>query len=262
MASVVLFSRSSLQVFHRSPQTSEHEGESPKSIDVVYWTLTAPSYLSHLHPKCEQQLVSTSEMQAHEDATMRGAIEGTVVGATLAGLAHLALPHRFPAYRAIPGHLKMLGAMIIIIPCFAVQSERRGLQFDRAHWSGESATLLEEKQRQEELRWSRLSMTQKVKEYCADHTYTLIVGGWAGSLALAGSILWQDKYMTKAQKVVQARMWAQGLAIGMLIVAGALSASSRSASKEQQVEDHSWRDIIEFQEREHRIAQGVVTRTA
>ncbi|KIY44973.1 hypothetical protein FISHEDRAFT_50288, partial [Fistulina hepatica ATCC 64428] len=197
------------------------------------------------------------ELEAHEDATLRGAIEGSVVGAALAGLAHFALPRRFPAYRNLPGHLKALGAMFILVPCFAIQSERRGLQFDREHWSGQSASLLEEKQRQEELRWAHLSMTQKFKEYCADHTYSIIVSGWAGSLALAGGILWRDKYMTKAQKarplsdrshppVVQARMWAQGLAIGMLIVAGAISASSRSAAKEKRTEDHSWRDIVCF----------------
>ncbi|MBH0005030.1 HIG1 domain-containing protein, partial [Pseudoalteromonas sp. SWYJZ12] len=32
----------------------------------------------------------------------------------------------------------------------------------------------------------------------------------------AGAVISRDKYQTTAQKVVQARMWAQGLTIGIL----------------------------------------------
>jgi len=38
-------------------------------------------------------------------------------------------------------------------------------------------------------------------------------------------------------------MWAQGITIGLLIVAGALSASRRSTEDRKQV-DHSWQNVV------------------
>lgn len=40
------------------------------------------------------------------------------------------------------------------------------------------------------------------------------------------------RYQTNSQKVVQARMWAQGLTVGIMIVAGALQHSKRAAAAE------------------------------
>jgi hypothetical protein len=45
-------------------------------------------------------------------------------------------------------------------------------------------------------------------------------------------------------------MWAQGLTIGLLIVAGALT-HSRSRLGQHEV-DHSWKDILDQQERDRR----------
>ena len=74
----------------------------------------------------------------------------------------------------------------------------------------------------------------------------MIVGSWALSLAVAGAIVSQKRYQTVAQKVddpshfmsgklmgsllqiVQARMWAQGLTVGVVIGAGALTHTQRA----------------------------------
>lgn len=99
--------------------------------------------------------------------------------------------------------------------------------------------MLEEKQVREETHWKQLSASEKMKDWAIRHQYSLIIGGWATSLCLAGAVIWRNKYVfrrlvysraygpiryqTPAQKIVQARMWAQGLTIGLLIAAGALT---------------------------------------
>jgi len=46
-------------------------------------------------------------------------------------------------------------------------------------------------------------------------------------------------------QIVQARMWAQGLTIGLLIVAGALTQSRRiEEARSGGKIDHSWRDVV------------------
>ncbi len=52
------------------------------------------------------------------------------------------------------------------------------------------------------------------------------------------------------QKVVQARMWAQALTIGVLIAAGALTHSQRQNTYNNRAVDHSWKEMLAEQQRE------------
>ena len=70
------------------------------------------------------------------------------------------------------------------------------------------------------------------------------------------------RYQTHAQKVVQARMWAQGLTIGLIIAAGALTQGRRIAIAKEGNQDHSWRDLIEQQERDRKEAIAAAAASA
>lgn len=110
-------------------------------------------------------------------------------------------------------------------------SERGTLElisfFMDAFREGEGLRILDQRELQAMKMWDNMSISQKVADWSMRHQYTLIMGGWAGSLGLAGAIISRQKYQTFPQKIVQARMWAQGLTIGLLIVAGALTHASR-----------------------------------
>jgi len=99
-----------------------------------------------------------------------------------------------------------------------------------------------------------MTMRQKVGDWAFRHQYSIILGGWAGSLALAGAIIARNKYQTYPQKIVQARMWAQGLTIGLLIVAGALTHDKKAQHAKENGLDHSWKDILDQQERDRQEA--------
>lgn len=61
--------------------------------------------------------------------------------------------------------------------------------------------IIEYKGLQEDQRWNRLSLGEKVKDWSLRHQYTLIMGGWAGSLGVAAAIISRNKYQTLPQKV-------------------------------------------------------------
>ena len=71
-------------------------------------------------------------------------------------------------------------------------------------------------------------MRQKIGDWAVRHEYSIILGSWALTVALAGSVIMRDRYQSLPQKVVQVRMWAQGLTIGVLIAAGALTHTKRA----------------------------------
>jgi len=87
-------------------------------------------------------------------------------------------------------------------------------------------------------------------------------------MAVAGTIIMRDRYdyafaplprshltslsrhQSTSQKVVQARMWAQGLTIGILIAAGVLTHSQRAEAAKHHAVDHSWRDFLDAEAKE------------
>ena len=50
--------------------------------------------------------------------------------------------------------------------------------------------------------------------------------------------------LIRAYQIVQARMWAQGLTVGLMIAAGALTHSKRAEALQHVNTDHSWRDLV------------------
>ncbi|CCJ28326.1 unnamed protein product [Pneumocystis jirovecii] len=59
--------------------------------------------------------------------------------------------------------------------------------------------------------------------WCSENKWKIIAGSWALSMIGSFSFLWRDKYLTKAQKLVQARMYAQGITLLVLLVSAGLS---------------------------------------
>ncbi|KAI6121131.1 hypothetical protein F5141DRAFT_1193990 [Pisolithus sp. B1] len=145
------------------------------------------------------------------------------------------LNRRWSYYRSLPLSLKALGVVIIVAPCVSIQAERRGLEFDReVNWTGAGRMELDRVASEEEARWSSLSVKDKVADWAARHKYGIICGSWALSLAVAGAIISRDKYQSVPQKVVQARVWAQGLTVGVLLFTFLPKAPV----------DHSWQALV------------------
>ncbi|KAG1744497.1 hypothetical protein EDD22DRAFT_919326 [Suillus occidentalis] len=198
------------------------------------------------------KIVSQEEIDGHTNATIRGAAEGVLLSAAVAIPGSLLLNRRWASYRALPLPLKVMGTVIVIAPCLSIQAERRGLEFDRAHWTGAGKWELDREAAEEEARWNALTTKEKIGDWATRHQYSIILGSWVLSMAVAGGIISRDRHQTIPQKIVQVRMWAQGLTIGVLIGAGILTHSQRQAALQQRSRsvDHSWQTFLAEQARE------------
>ncbi|KAJ7044858.1 hypothetical protein C8F04DRAFT_598859 [Mycena alexandri] len=191
------------------------------------------------------KLATEEQIQGHTAASRRGALEGTLVAGTIATLGSIYSHRRWAYYRALPPSLKVLGVLIITAPALSIQAERRGLEYDRSQWEGDGVRLLDMQEHQEMSRWENLTTSDKIADWAARHEYSIIVGGWALSLAIAGGIISRDKYQTTAQKIVQARMWAQGLTIGIILTAAGLKTGhNKGESASRPPADHSWMEVV------------------
>ncbi|KAJ6561462.1 hypothetical protein DFH09DRAFT_1160002 [Mycena vulgaris] len=201
------------------------------------------------------KLATEEQIQAHTAASRRGALEGDA--------GSIYSHRRWAYYRQLPPSLKVLGVLIIAAPALSIQAERRGLEYDKSQWEGDGVRILEAEQHHEMTRWESLSTGDKIADWASRHEYSIIVGGWALSLALAGGIISRDKYQTTAQKVVQARMWAQGLTIGIIITAAGLKANrNKGESASRPTADHSWMEVVQQQEKDRQEEQRMKERIA
>ncbi|KAF7332565.1 HIG1 domain-containing protein [Mycena kentingensis (nom. inval.)] len=209
------------------------------------------------------KLVTEEQFNAHAAASRRGAIEGGLLGGGVAALGSFYAQRRWAYYRTLPPSLKILGVIFVGAPALAIQAERRGLEYDKSQWEGDSTKILEHQEQTALTRWQQLSTREKVVDWAQRHEYSIIVGSWALSLGLAGGIISRNKYQTTAQKIVQARMWAQGLTIGIILTAAGLKTNlNKGEAPARPIADHSWMEVIQQQERDRLEEERIKARLA
>lgn len=181
--------------------------------------ISIPKHEGWLHPaSCRfpayifPKLATEEQIQAHAAASRRGALEGTLVAGTIATLGSVYSHRRWAYYRNLPPSLKVLGVLIVAAPALSIQAERRGLEYDKSQWcvsfvlsspnhmnlscnnrEGEGARMLDAHEHKEMTRWQSMSTGDKVADWASRHEYSIIVGSWALSLALAGGIISRNK---------------------------------------------------------------------
>ncbi|EPT03663.1 hypothetical protein FOMPIDRAFT_1022258 [Fomitopsis schrenkii] len=198
------------------------------------------------------KFATKEELEGHQRATIRGALEGTAAGLAISLPGSYYLHRRWPYFRSLPIQLKALFCIIVTAPLYAVQAERRGVEFDESTWTGAGKRELDRLEKQEETRWEHLSTEEKLKDWAVRNQYKIILGSWAAGMAVAGGLVWRNRQQSATQKIVQVRMWAQGLTIGVLIAAGIMTHANRLEAAEHRQVDHTWRGMVQEFENEER----------
>lgn len=72
---------------------------------------------------------------------------------------------------------------------------------------------------------------QKIKDWGRENRYPIITTSWLASMGIALGLVGKNPYLTKAQKLVQARVYAQFLTLGILIATAALETVDASKGK-------------------------------
>jgi hypothetical protein len=65
------------------------------------------------------------------------------------------------------------------------------------------------------------SAFQRFKDWGREHRYPIVTASWVASMGIALGLVGRNPYLSKAQKLVQARVYAQGLTLAVLIATAA-----------------------------------------
>ena len=121
-------------------------------------------------------------------------------------------------------YINTLGDANIISKTFLVSSTSTAvlvIEGDRASRNFENDLYGKEEEiivHHDELSWQ-----QKALGWAKVNRWRLIMGSWVASLAGSWILVSRDKYLTGAQKIVQARMYAQGATLAVLLISGVLA---------------------------------------
>ncbi|WWD22739.1 hypothetical protein CI109_107232 [Kwoniella shandongensis] len=218
------------------------------------------------------RIAGEKDFRGYQDATVNGGLKGALLGAGISIPAYYVLMQRSATYRALPLPLKALGAVVIVVPSVYISAEKAGERFSKSQYTGVGKRELDRELLEERERWDKLGFVGKTQDWAGRHKFGLIGAGWAGSMALAFAIVARNPYQSTSQKVVQARMWAQGLTVGLLVSSAMLTGFDSSALDEprgvHESNDHTWKAILEEdphlsddeRKRLHEIASTVTER--
>ena len=156
------------------------------------------------------KILTQEEIEAHHYHTLAGGVKGAVAGLVISGLVFRFAPVKFPRFqpKAMPWSLKT--AVFITPPTLlaSIGAEEASTGFDNMMYGAGSSSR---DAVEEHKRWKQLSFGEKLTEGASTHKYKIIVAAWAASLWGSWKFVDRDPIMSKTQKAVQARMYAQSL---------------------------------------------------
>ncbi|CAG8581501.1 21956_t:CDS:2, partial [Racocetra persica] len=174
----------------------------------------------------------------HYHATVNGALKGAVLGLGVSLGVSLVAQRYSHFYQKLTLPLKAFLVSSGTSAVCIIGAERAGLNYERKRYGHyQPAKKLHQTD----------STVQVAKEFISENRYSIVCGSWA--LCMAGSLTYtyRNKYLSFAQKVVHARMYAQALTILMVLATAGLSISSKEPKAIEGSD--KWKEMVAAEER-------------
>lgn len=176
------------------------------------------------------KVISKEEEQAHYSEVLKGGAIGGSVGLAT-GLAGVVLAsRRYAAVRSLT--LPFRTFLVSSAATFGAitTAERYSIAFQKAKdpmnfYKDETQRTLEEARRLEG------ESSKRLMEWGRENRYQIVFTSWIAAMAIAMAIVGKNKYLSGSQKLVQARMYAQGLTLAVLIATAAFETSDARSGK-------------------------------
>lgn len=193
------------------------------------------------------KIISEEEKNEHKYAVLKEGLKGCAIGAVIGyGLSQLIKykhPARFASFNA------SVKASLYVMPAITVgafMADDGSVKFDEKKYRSD---YLKQKDEEALQKFELMTTSEKFIHNLNENKYKYIVSAWAASLYGSWKIVSRDKYMTNAQKIVQARVYAQAITVVLLLGTILLSMRDAELKKKQPVQEPEWKRYLDEQER-------------
>ncbi|KAI9864751.1 MAG: hypothetical protein M1824_004658 [Vezdaea acicularis] len=166
------------------------------------------------------KILTKEEQDAHYNATVRGGLLGGALGLG-AGVGAVYLAHlRSSNFRALTLPLKAFLATSAGTFAAIIQADRSSRNFEIERHPEEKLYKDQSMSAQEQIHQQQTGF-QRAKDWGRENRYGIVGASWVASMGVALALVGRNPYLTKAQKLVQARVYAQGLTVAVLMASAA-----------------------------------------
>ncbi|EUC62254.1 hypoxia induced motif protein [Rhizoctonia solani AG-3 Rhs1AP] len=171
------------------------------------------------------KLITKQQQEEAAKTTMIGMLKGGILGLGLAiPTLHFA-SKRFATIRAIP---PVQRGWLLLISTLGVGMTNAELSYEaylKSQWHGRTADILRKEQEEEEAGIQALSPQGRALHWAKDNRFGIIGMSWVTAMAISGGLIFaRNRGVPFTQKIVQVRMYAQGVTIAVLLASAGLSA--------------------------------------
>lgn len=176
------------------------------------------------------KIISKEEEAAHYSEVLKGGLIGGGAGLALGLVGVLGASRRYAAFRSLTLPFRSFlvtstgtfGAMVI--------AERYSINFQRSH-DPQHTYLDEAKHELEVARRLDKTESQRLMDWGRENRYGIVFVSWVAAMGLAFAMVGRNKYISTSQKIVQARVYAQGLTLAVLIATAAFETADAKSGK-------------------------------
>ncbi|KAF3917201.1 hypothetical protein ABW20_dc0106359 [Dactylellina cionopaga] len=180
------------------------------------------------------KILTKEEEDEHYAATIRGGLKGGAYGLGIGLAGAYLLNHRYPFFRSLTLPLKafLVSSSATFALIIAADNASRSYEATRYHtnisYQDQTARLLAENR-------SRMTASERAMDWGRENRYKIVGGSWVASMAGSLAFVYRDKYLSRAQKLVQARVYAQGLTLMVLLASAAFEITDARSGKNRDI---------------------------
>jgi len=176
------------------------------------------------------KVLTKEEEQAHYNATVKGGLTGGLIGTVIGTGLVMGAARRYAGFRALtlPFRTSLVASTGTFVAVIA--ADRASAAYDVEH-TPEKKAQVERDRAREALLHSNKTVAQRAKEWASENRYPLLFGFWVASMAGSWHLVNRNPYLSGSQKLVQARMYAQGGTLAALLTSFAFEGTDAAKGR-------------------------------
>jgi len=198
-------------------------------IAIIYYSLLLHHHLLINHTTINMKILTKEEEEAHYRATIKGGAIGGMLGLA-AGIGSVAYAaRRNPNLRTLTVPFRAFIAVSVGTFTTIIGADRASVNYEN-HRNKQRAALLKHQSDYERFEEAK-PFLQRAKDWGAENRYSIVFAAWLASMGLSLALVRRNRYLTTSQKIVQSRVYAQGLTLAVLLASFGLEASDVANKK-------------------------------
>ena len=173
------------------------------------------------------KILTKEQEQAHYNETLKGGTAGGLGGLAVGTLGVMAASKRYAFFRGLTLPLKAF--LITSAGTFAgiVSADHWSRSYERSVNPADVEYDRREREKSEAVTAGQ-TFTERAMAFGKQERYKIVGASWLASMAIAFSLVNRNKYISGQQKLVQARVYAQFLTLGVLVATAAFEISDKN----------------------------------